>query len=152
MCRTRGSKVAKVRNLLTHLVKEIEVKLNTRLVSDSKKMKNTVRAASKRHIARESVLDRLLVDYVSRADILLNELHNSHTCMLCKHCALTAYGRNSSVSGKCYTDSLAQTVHTVSGVHTCTASASGARARLTLGELALVNNACLISANRLKEL
>ena len=152
MCRTCGSKVAEIGNLCAHLVEKIKIKLNARLVSNSEKMKNAVRAAPKRHIARESVLDRLLVDYISRADILLNELHNSHTCMLCKHCALTAYGRNSSVSGQCYTDSLAQTVHTVSGVHTCTASASGARARLTLGELALVNNACLISANRLKEL
>ena len=150
--RSCGRKMTKIRNSFAHLIEKLEIKLNSRLICYGKQMENAVRAATERHITSERIFNRLLIDDITRTNIFTYQLHNCHTRMLCKYNSLIAYRRNGSVTRKSDTNRLTKAVHAVSGVHTRTASATGACARFTLLELTLVYHTCLVRANRLKQL
>src|SRR5262249_27867361 len=79
-----GSQVAEIWNLCAHLVKQLQIHRHSRLVGDGQQMENAVGGAAQSHVAGEGVSDRLFIDDVPGFNILFNQVHDSHSRVLCK--------------------------------------------------------------------
>ena len=144
--------MADIGSVLADLVEGVQIEVDPRFVSNSRKMKRAVCGASERHINGDGVLKRIHVDDIARLNVFFNQLHDLHSGMLRKHGPRGIYRRDGSVSGKRKADGFAEAVHGVCGEHAGAGSACRTAGDLSFGKLRLIDQACLERADCLEHL
>ena len=107
-------------------VDALQVKLQPRLMGDGGQVQHGVGGAAQGHVRRQTVLDSLLRDDVTGAQVLFHQLHDLHACVLGKQDALALHGGDGAVAGQTQTQQLRHAVHGVGREHAGAGAAAGA--------------------------
>ena len=142
--------MAEVRGLGTHLIGDLHIQIHICLMGDGRQMQHAVGGAAKGHIYGQGVQERFFCHDVPGTDVLPPQLHDLHTCVLCKLDTLGVDGRDGSISRKAHTQRLGQAVHAVRRVHTGAGTAGGTNLCLEFFHIVLGHGSGCVGAYRLE--
>ena len=150
ICMTGRCQMTQVWSLCADGICHIKVQLNACFMCDCRQVKHSIGRAAQSHIYSQSILKCFRCQDISWTDIFLIELHNLHTCMLCKLDTVRIYSRNRTIALKSHTDCLCQAVHTVGCVHAGAGTTGWTCMAYIIIHLFLCHSSCSVRAYCLK--
>ena len=142
--------MAEVRGPVGDLVCKLHVQIDAALVGDGRQMEHGVRRAPKGHVDGEGVLEGLLGHDVSRADVVLEAVHDLIACFFCKADSCAVDRGDRAVAAKAHADRFGQAVHGVCGVHAGAGAAGRADVLLEVCKVLCRDLSGIVGADRLK--
>ena len=117
---TGRSQMTDIGSLLGDLIYQFKIQLYAAFMCYSGQVQHRVCRAAQCHIGSDSVPESLLCHYVAGTDILFQQFHYLHTCLLSQLYPCGISCGDGAVSAKTHTQYFGQAVHGVCGVHTRT--------------------------------
>ena len=138
--------MAEVGSAGVEVVDVVQVDLNAALVGDGREMEHGVGGAAQGHIHDLCIVEGGLGHNVTGPNVLFQQLHHLHTCLLGQPDAGGVGGGNGAVAPETHADGFRQAVHGVCGIHTGTGAAGGAAVHDILLHALFVQRPGMVSA------
>ena len=147
---TRRCQMAEVRGTVGDLVDLMKIERNACLMCYRHEVQCGIGRAAECHIGGQAVLDGICGDDVTRADVLLEDLHHLHAGHLRETDTLGVDCRDGAVTRKCHAQYLTEGVHGIRGEHTGAGTAGRAAGILDVEDTLLIHEAGLERTDGLK--
>ena len=149
---TRRGQMTQVGGSGIELVHMCKINVNAAFMGNGRQVQHGIGGAAQRHVHDLGIVEGVLGHDITGTDVLAEQLHHLHACLLGKAQTGGVDGGNGAVAPKSHADGLGETVHGVGGVHAGTGAAGGACVHHIFLYAVLIQRARMIRAHCLEHI